>query len=258
MSMTTFKDYSRYYNLLYKDKDYKSEVDYVENLKKKYARKPVSSILDVGCGTGNHMVHFAARGYEISGIDMSAEMISIAEQRLINEKNASLQCSNAVDFNLDRKYDMVVSLFHVVSYQSDNESLKRVFKNINKHLNDDGLFIFDFWYGPAVLKELPQTRVKRLENDELKLTRIAEPIMDENNNIVTVSYTMFIEDNKDRSLLTIKEEHRMRYLFYPELELFLESAGFEIIENLEWLSLSNHLNWRNWNGLIVSRKKVCS
>lgn len=253
--MATFKNYSRYYNLLYKDKDYGSEVEYVEGLIKKFSQKKILSILDVGCGTGNHLAHFAAKGYEMSGIDLSADMISVAKKKFINQKNISLQCCDATDFNLGKKFDVIVSLFHVLSYQNSNESVKGVLNNIYNHLSNDGLFIFDFWYGPAVLKDLPQTRIKKLENNEIRVTRLAEPVMDENSNVVTVNYTMFVEDKSNRAWEVINEEHRMRYFFYPELELFLDHSGFKIIDNLEWMSNSSHLNWRNWNGLIISRKK---
>ncbi|MDY0130988.1 MAG: methyltransferase domain-containing protein, partial [Methanosarcina vacuolata] len=67
--MNVFGDYSKYYNLLYKDKEYSKEVEYVVNLINKY--NPNSkTILDLGCGTGRHDELFAKYGYSVCGIDI--------------------------------------------------------------------------------------------------------------------------------------------------------------------------------------------
>ncbi|OQY98985.1 MAG: hypothetical protein B6D35_10685 [Candidatus Brocadia sp. UTAMX2] len=162
--MGVFGDYAKYYNLLYKDKDYQTEVHYIENLIKKYAKNKVETILDIGCGTGNHDVLFAKRGYEIYGIDTSEEMINIAKSRIHNLQNINFSVGNSESFTLDKKFDVVVSLFHVMSYQIKNESLYGSLKNAYHHLKADGLFIFDFWYGPAVLTDRPSVRLKELED----------------------------------------------------------------------------------------------
>ena len=121
--MGVFGDYARYYDLLYKDKDYQREVDYIENLINKYSKNKVKTILDIGCGTGNHDILFAKKDYEICGIDISEEMINIAKSRMHNLNNISFFIGNSENFKLDKKFDVVVSLFHVMSYQIKNESL---------------------------------------------------------------------------------------------------------------------------------------
>jgi SAM-dependent methyltransferase len=90
--MNIFGAYSRYYNLLYKDKNYAAEAEYVHNLIQKYCAG-AKSVLNLGCGTGMHDVLLAEKGYEIIGVDMSAEMIAVA--------NSNSSALNAVTFIKD-------------------------------------------------------------------------------------------------------------------------------------------------------------
>jgi hypothetical protein len=79
--MSVFGNYARYYDLLNKDKDYEKEADYVHGLIQRYA--PGSkTILDLGCGTGRHDFLLAEKGYSVTGIDMSEQMLSIANDPL--------------------------------------------------------------------------------------------------------------------------------------------------------------------------------
>ena len=139
------------------------------------------------------------KGYSIHGIDLSEDMLKIAEtRRKDKEEKLSFSHSNIQELNLYKKFDVVVSLFHVMSYQNSNEELIKAFEVAKNHLEDDGVFIFDFWYGPAVLTDLPTTRVKRLENESIKVTRLAEPVLYARDNIVDVNYDVFIEDKKTK------------------------------------------------------------
>ena len=184
--------YSQYYDLLYSDKDYHGEAEYIDSLIKN-SSKNTKAILDMGCGTGKHASLLCDKGYSVHGIDLSEDMLKIAETRRIDrEEQLSFSHSNIQELDFKKKFDVVVSLFHVMSYQNSNEELIKAFEVAKNHLDDDGVFIFDFWYGPAVLTDLPITRVKRLENENIKVTRLGEPVLYAQENIVDVIYDVFI------------------------------------------------------------------
>ena len=65
-----FDEYAEYYDLLYKDKDYVAEANYIDGILQKYATG-CQKILELGCGTGKHAELLSHKGYEITGIDMS-------------------------------------------------------------------------------------------------------------------------------------------------------------------------------------------
>ena len=245
--MNQFGDlYSQYYDLLYSDKDYISEVKYVDSLIKANG-KNTKTLLDMGCGTGKHAELFCDMGYEVHGIDLSKGMLKIAENRRKNKGDSlSFSQSNIQNLSLNKKFDVVISLFHVMSYQNSNSELIKAFEVAKNHLNNDGIFVFDFWYGPAVLTDLPTTRVKRLENENIKVTRIAEPVIYAKKNIVDVNYDVFIEDKLSNKIIEKKELHKMRYFFDTELEMICEKVGFKILNKFEWLSKKKP-NFNSWN-----------
>ncbi|MDK9694552.1 MAG: class I SAM-dependent methyltransferase [Sulfurimonas sp.] len=252
--MSQFGDlYSQYYDLLYSDKDYIGEVEYVNSLIKTNGNK-VKTLLDMGCGTGKHAELFCDRGYIVHGIDLSIDMLKIAETRRIGkEDRLSFSHSNISELNLDKKFDVVVSLFHVMSYQNSNEELIKAFEIAKNHLNDGGIFIFDFWYGPAVLSDKPVTRIKRLENESIKVTRLAEPVLQARKNIVDVNYDVFIEDKASREVIEKKELHKMRYFFDTELEMICKQVGFSVIQKYEWMSNKNP-DFNSWNVVWIVKK----
>lgn len=162
------------------------------------------------------------------------------------ENKLSFSKSSIAELNLEQKFDVIVSLFHVLSYHNSNNDVIRFFEAVKKHLRDNGIFIFDFWYGPAVLTDLTTIRVKRLEDESIKVTRIAEPYLHAEENIVDVNYDLFIEDKKNGSIVEMKELHKMRYFFDTELELILERLGFKLLCKYEWMT-NNNPDFNSWN-----------
>jgi hypothetical protein len=133
-----------------------------------------------------------------------------------------------------------------------NEDLARTFSTAAAHLSPGGIFVFDFWYGPAVLSDPPVVRVKRLEDSATRVLRIAEPNMRVNENVVEVAYQVLVTDRSSGQMEEIRERHEMRFLFAPELELFLREVGLEAVQFGEWMS-GNVPSDRTWNVVMVGR-----
>lgn len=248
-----FNAYAEYYDLLYRDKDYAGEAGYVRSLLSRH-RINTGKLLELGCGTGKHAEQFARRGYSVHGIDLSEAMVAIAIKRMPSELSRQLtfDVGDVRTARLGSQFDAIVSLFHVASYQSSNEDLAAMFATASAHLKDSGLFVFDFWYGPAVLADPPVVRVKRLEDRHLKVTRIAEPTWHPNQNRVDVRYTVFVTQQASGAHFELEETHRMRYLFLPELELLLGAAGLQVLSAERWLS--GELDQTSWQGVITAGK----
>jgi len=73
--------YADQYDLLYSDKNYEAECDLIEEVFRRYAKSSVETILDLGCGTGGHAFPLARRGYRVTGVDRSAEMLAHAREK---------------------------------------------------------------------------------------------------------------------------------------------------------------------------------
>ena len=163
-----FDSYAAYYDLLYQDKNYQKEAQYIcRSLDDNGIRS--GEILELGSGTGKHAEEFAKMGFCVHGIDLSQKMIQEANHRNNNQKDKLFfEVGDVRDFKAGKKFDAVISLFHVISYQIKNEDIQKMFKTAAKHLKQNGIFIFDFWYGPGVLTDPPAVRKKRLENKDIK------------------------------------------------------------------------------------------
>lgn len=240
--MEAFGAYSHYYDLLYRDKDYRSETDYLLGLFAIHGKTAVTGLLELGCGTGKHAVHLARMGIHVTGVDQSAAMVSQAREAAASEDIETAQRlefheGDVRTFRIPRRFDGVCSLFHVMSYQTDNSDLLRALQTARAHLNPGGLFLFDVWYGPAALTDRPTVRVKRLADEKVDVVRIAEPFMHAAENIVDVKYEIIVRDTVAGSCSSFKETHRMRYLFTPELDGFAMQAGFsEVVHSEEWMT----------------------
>jgi len=245
--------YSNYYDLIYNTKDYQREIDYIDELIKKNNKQSLN-ILELGCGTGKHAELLCNKGYNVHGVDMSEGMLQVAQKRRKDKEDKLIFTnSNIQELSLNKQFDVVISLFHVISYQTTNNELIKTFKVVKNHLKDGGIFIFDFWYGPAVLTDLPSIRVKRLENKNVKFTRIAEPKLNAQKNIVDVNYDIFIEDRNDNSIVEKKELHKMRYFFDSELDIIFSNIGLKPLHKFKWLSLEQP-DFKSWNVLWVIKK----
>lgn len=251
MDMEVFQDYAYYYNAFYKDKDYGSEAGQVHLLLKKYG-KDVKHIINFGCGTGKHDVELAGMGYQCMGIDMSQMMIDIAKKNTLEKRNIDFAVADIRQYKTFMKYDAVISLFHVISYQNTNEDLLETFHSAREALRTGGIFLFDAWYGPGVLSDRPTLRVKEIQDDQYRLVRIARPVMHDKTNVVDVCYEIFVIDNRTGETKTISEVHSMRYFFRPELESCLEKAGFELVDNLDCTTLGT-TGYGSWTSYFVAR-----
>jgi SAM-dependent methyltransferase len=243
-----FDAYSRYYDLLYRDKDYVAESNYINDVLKRYEITG-ANILEFGSGTGKHGRLLAERGYQVMGIERSEEMVAQALQK----NGFSSQQGDIRSVQLGRTFDAVISLFHVVSYQVSNEDVRAVFSRAAEHLQPGGLFVFDVWYSPAVYAQQPEVRVKRLADESIDITRIAEPVIYPNDNKVDVNFTIFAHDTKTDACQVLKECHPMRHFSLPEVDLFAESAGFERLTAEEFLSGSKP-GIDTWGVCFVLRK----
>ena len=250
--METFQDYAYYYNAFYRDKDYKQEAKQIDEIIKKYG-KDVSAIINFGCGTGKHDLELSQMGYSCAGIDLSPKMIEIAKQNSEGiEKQIDFSVADIRSYDSSKKYDAVISLFHVMSYQNSNEDILAAFQSARKVLNKGGLFLFDVWYGPGVLSDKPEFRVKEVEDEKYRLIRIATPIMHDKTNVVDVCYEVLVIDKETNETKIIREEHNMRYFFRPEIENLLKQEGFELLDNLDCNTLEK-TDFNSWTSYFIAK-----
>jgi SAM-dependent methyltransferase len=228
--LSVFGEYAGLFDLLYKDRDCNAEAAYVLSLIQEFSDN-ATTLLDMGCGTGQHANFLSEKGMRVTGVDRSEEIVKRANE---NYPSLDIRCGDMCDFEADQAFDAITALFHVVSYLTENRELHAAIKTIRNHLNPDGVVVFDCWHGPAVLSQKPETRVKRIEGENHNIVRIAEPEILAEKNRVSVKYQMFVRT--DNTWDEFREVHHMRYLFPDELENLLEANGMKILHTEEWMT----------------------
>lgn len=249
MKQNVFNAYSVYYDLLYRDKDYHGEVSYIHELLCRHGLTG-HDLLEFGSGTGKHGQLLAELGYSVTGVERSAEMVKLAKP----SSGFSCQQGDICDVQLGCTFDAVLSIFHVLSYQTSNQSIDSVFARASDHLQSGGLFLFDFWYTPAVLTESPKIRIKRMSDCNFEITRIAEPQLYPNLNRVDVNYNVIVRNLINDTCEVITETHSMRHFSLPELDIFAEFHGFERLVVEEFLT-GKEPSEKTWGVCIVLKKK---
>jgi SAM-dependent methyltransferase len=236
--MTAFDDYAEWYDLFYEEKDYSGEAAFVTSALRTHGVTGVD-LLEIGCGTGAHARWFTAGGWRVTGLDRSERMLAQARDRLASAGlpvEADFVKGDARDFNLGRKFDAVVSLFHVMSYQAGPGELMAAMKAARRHLDAGGVFLFDFWYGPAVLAQKPERRVRLVEDARFRVRRTASPSVHEAEQVVRVRYVFEVTDKRTGACEQVEEIHPMRYVMPNEIKEISSAAGLVPVALRAWMS----------------------
>lgn len=253
MKMNVFKKYADFYDLLYEDKNYEQECNFIKHIFETYSEKKVKSILDLGCGTGSHALLFADMGYAVTGVDLSENMLEMAREKVADQKESTAFVQQDIrHLKLPQKFDAAVAMFAVMGYQTTNHDLEDTLTSVHRHLNQGGLFVFDVWFGPAVLMQKPTDRVKIIEVSDKKIIRYAHPVLDIVNHTVEVNYTV-LEISRNKLLTETKESHLMRFFFYQELKYFLEKIGFEVLKICPFMDLDGKVDDHCWNISVICK-----
>lgn len=240
------QDYADAYDSLYGDKDYEQECDLVEQLMGQYSTKPIHSVLDLGCGTGSHAIPLAKRGHKVAGVDVAEAMLTRARSKVGPGVDISFHLGDVRTVRLNQTFDAALMMFAVLGYQHENEDILAALKTARSHLHDDGVFVFDVWYGPAVLNLRPSDRVKVIPVGDGRLIRAASGELDVQRNLCKVSYHLWHLVG-DRLVNETEETHLMRYFFAQDLQLFCALSGLKLVHLSAFPSLDQTPDEQSWN-----------
>ena len=245
--------YADIYDSIYRNKDYDEECNIIRTLFNSYGDGCILSVLDLGCGTGNHALRLADMGYRVAGVDRSEEMLDIA--RVKSEEKGLLVALYHGDIKsvaIDQMFDAAILMFAVLGYQTTNNDLIQTLRNVRRHLRVGGLLVFDVWYGPAVLSQKPGERVSVAEGEDTTIIRLSSGVLDTLRHVCDVRFKAY-KIEKRQLVDEATEVHRMRFFFPQEIAFFLESAGFEVTHMGPFPEREGELSDLTWNALVVAR-----
>jgi ubiquinone/menaquinone biosynthesis C-methylase UbiE len=250
-----FNQYSVYYDRIYRDKKYAEECAFLKSIFNTWGKGNIKTVLDAGCGTGSHAILLAEMGYEVTGVDLSAKMLQIAARKTVAQKKKIEYIKGDIrHLNLPEKYDAAVAMFNVMGYLTTNQDIDNALMSIRQCLIPEGLFIWDAWFGPAVLHEKPGEREKTIEQQQdSSIKRYARPILDILNQTIKVNYKVS-EFKDDKETKNVEESHLVRFFFYQEILYFLEKNGFQTLKICPFLDENGAVDDRCWNISVISKR----
>lgn len=221
--------FAEFYDILQGPAD---EVPAYINFIKKY-KEP---ILEIGCGTGRLLVPLVQEGYQITGIDLSEDMLAICREKLEErelEEKANLVQADMRHFQLNSKFNIIFTACNTIFHLETADDLEKFFKRVKDHLTEEGIFIIDI--------SAPDIRSMLDSNGEEFVSEYKHPTRD--TKIVNhFSPTYDILNQRERDKIILKEfdgkelireaktEVTLTFFWPRELRIMLEKCGFEILE----------------------------
>ena len=225
------------YDRLTADVDYKKWADYIERHFQRQ-KQPVRTVAELGCGTGNLTSLLARRGYAMTAVDLSPDMLSIAQQKC-GGLDILFLCQDMSRLTLLEPADAVVSCLDSINYIPRPAALRRTFQRVHRALVPGGLFLFDV-KTPAALEGA---------GGQIYLDEDEETVYD---------FSCFVDANVAYSinapeLVTVAERDKALLTFRDEMQNYLnglseeEIAGSDIKKMLKTKSaeLANSLSTEN-------------
>lgn len=190
----------------------------------------LDSILDLACGEGSFAVEMAKKGYDVTGVDISPEMLKFARGKAEKESvKIDFIQQDMKELSLEGDFDLVTCWGDSLNYILEKNKLERVFINVNEVLRDGGFFIFDMntlyamkevWTSPAVVSQ-----------DNSEIFDITRNEFDEDTNITEMTMTVFLKEKGDL-WRKVEEVHHERGYKLEEIRGAFQKAGFK--ERAAW------------------------
>ena len=145
MSDSIYPSVAKVYDLLNDGIDYKEWAKYIKRVVDKYSTVPVKLVLDLGCGTGKMTFALRDLGYDMTGVDISPEMLAEAESVCKKKriKDVLWLCQDMTSFELYGTVDAAVCCLDGINHLTGASDVRRCFDLVHNYLVPGGLFIFD-------------------------------------------------------------------------------------------------------------------
>jgi len=235
-----FRSYAKYYDLIYlKMKDYEKEAKIVKGIIRQLEKKKSKALLDIGCGTGEHLKHLSS-DFKCTGMDINRIMLKTARHKV---PNAKYKVGNMINFRLKERFNVIICLFSAIGHVQDFHNLVKTLENFYRHLHDKGLVIVEPWiFKKDFIKGY--IGLDTYEDEKVKFVRMATSKIVGSKWIVFMHYLV----GEKGKISYSREVHKMLALNYADYVKAFREAGFK-----ETQYLTENL-WENCRGLFVTTK----
>jgi SAM-dependent methyltransferase len=242
------------YDLLYADKPYKAEADFVHRCLQTFRIGSVKHVLELACGTGSHALALERHGYRIIATDYSEDMLRVGRAKAASEDSSvefRWQDMRTLDVP-EAPFDAIISLFDSIGYVATDEALQRVLSNVRRHLGKEGLFVFEFWHAAAMLRNYEPVRVRRSSTPEGELLRISTTTLERDAGLAHVAYSIY-ELHNDGKYSVTGETQTNRYFLVQEMAKLLDCAGLVPVHWFGGFQVDSPITKDTWHIIGVAK-----
>lgn len=211
---------SRYYDHLHDKKDYLDEATFFTNLIKKYKKSKGDSLLDVACGTGEHIKYFK-QDFKTEGIDLSKELIAIARDK---NPDVNFEIADMTKFKASKKFDVITCLFSSIAYIKSGKDLKKTINNFYDNLKSGGVLLVETLFLKDKFSEI-KNHIRFFKDENLTLKRTTN--ISVGSDIVTIK-SMYEITEKGKAKKFIIDEHILQLHNEAELISLMKGVGFNV------------------------------
>lgn len=222
-----FRGTAEHYDAIYRFKDYAGEAARVRELILDHGGRIGSRLLDVGCGTGQHLAHLRGQ-FETEGLDLDEDLLRVARDR---NPGVTFHQGDLVDFDLDRKFDVVTCLFSSIGYARDAKALESAARAFARHVAPGGLAIIEPWISPDLFKP-DSVHMNVVDDADLKIARQCVSRVEGRTSILEMHHLIATRDGVEH----LVDRHELFLATDRELDRAFERAGFEIRREPEGLT----------------------
>jgi len=223
----SYQNFAYFYDNLMKDAPYEDWVDFVKEIAEKYSLSG-RNILDVGCGTGELATRLCREGFEVTGVDLSEEMLEVA---MAKASEADVQIPY---FHQDMRelsglgqYDLVLIFCDSLNYLDGGEDIKKTFAAVSGHLKEEGLFLFDV-HSLHKMETLFNDQAYADNGDDVSF--IWNAWKGEKPYSVQHELTFFMYDEQSDAYVRFDEDHEQRTYPVEDYLKWLDESGFDCLE----------------------------
>lgn len=216
-----FSESARHYDLIYsKFKDYEEESRNLVALLEKW-HPSARTVLDVACGTGEHArILREKHGLAVDGIDIEEQFVEITRGK---NRAGSFTRADMIDFDLGRRYDVVVCLFSAIGYVRTLENLTRTLVNFRNHLAEDGLILVEPWFTPEAAQP-NRFDLVTAESDDVKVARASHSEIRGRISIIRFDYLV----GRREGITHATEIHELGLFTIDETKACFRGAGLDV------------------------------
>jgi SAM-dependent methyltransferase len=223
----TYEKFAYLYDELMKDVPYEEWVQFINKEASAYGITG-KKLLDLACGTGELSIRLAEEGYEVTGVDLSTEMLTVAREKA-ERKGHSLFLveQNMSELEGLGEYDMIGIFCDSLNYLPAEQDVIRTFGKVQLHLKQGGLFLFDV-HSLYKMHTLFIDQTYAYNGDEISY--IWQCYEGEHSHSVEHELTFFKLDHATHQYDRYDELHMQRTFPVEQYEKWLLDSGFELLK----------------------------